>query len=310
MKKAKKKRTAARRTVAGPKATPTEKALGRVDLRIRELQQKREQLLSRAIREQDARASSAVKRAKKKDQKIWRILGEGDSWIRYTCGFGVMHHLDWILDDRAACVNIGASGATMERMMKLPARNQLDNHLRNGLEGKPWDALVFSGGGNDFAGDEFVNWLVPFSGQTNPAEAIDEMAFAALLARLASLYRELGAVVNRLSPGTLVFVGAYDFAYPDGRKVPFAGPWLRPGFKERGYPLGNLEFLTEVVRIMLARFANMVSSVAADTPNIRLVPTQGTLASIKDWDNELHPTKDGFIEITRAFIATLEAELP
>lgn len=299
------------RRAVGPTASPTEKALNQVSAEIRKLQQKREQLLSRAIREQDARARSAVKQAEKKEQKIWRILGEGDSWIRYTCGFGVMHHLAWMLDKRAACVNIGGSGATLQRMMKLPARRELDNHLRNGIDGKPWDALVFSGGGNDFAGDEFVNWLKPFADQTDPVDAIDDVAFTALLDHLASLYRELGALVNRLSPNTQVFVCAYDFAIPDGRKVPFAGPWLKPGFDNREYLPANLAFRTAVVKIMLTRFADMIDSVSATYPFIHLVPTQGTLSpAVTSWDNELHPTEDGFKAITRVLITSLEAVLP
>ena len=306
-----KKKTAVTRRVSGPTKSPTEKALGKVDLEIRKLERKRDQLLSRAIREQDARASSRVRQAEKKDQKVWRILGEGDSWIRYTCGFGLMHHLAWMLDERAACVNIGASGATLEHMMKLPARRQLDNHLRNGLDGKRWDALVFSGGGNDFAGDEFVNWLVPHAGQTNPADAINEAQFSALLNRLAVLYRELGALVSALSPTTLVFVCAYDFAIPDGRHVLFAGPWLQPGFDERGYLPVDLAFRTAVVKIMLTRFEAMIKAVAVDFPFIRLVPTQGTLPPIKgSWDNELHPTEEGFKAITRKVITELEAALP
>jgi len=299
------------RRADGPTATSTEKALKQVDLEVRKLQQKREKLLARAIREQDSRASSAVKQAEQKDQKIWRILGEGDSWIRYTCGFGVMHHLAWMLDKRAACVNIGASGASLQRMMKLPARRELDNHLRNGLDGKPWDALVFSGGGNDFAGEEFVNWLLPYGDQTNPADAIDEVAFTGLLDHLASLYRELGALMIRLSPNTRVFVCAYDFAIPDGRKVPFAGPWLKPGFDTRKYLPANLAFRTAVVKIMLARFADIISSVSAVYPFIHLVPTQGTLTPDKvGWDNELHPTYEGFKAITRVLISKLEAVLP
>ncbi len=299
------------RRADGPKVSPTEKALKQVDLEVRKLQQKREQLLSRAIREQDSRASSALKQSEKKDQRIWRILGEGDSWIRYTCGFGVMHHLAWMLDKRAACVNIGASGATLRHMMKLPARRQLDNHLRNGLDGKPWDALVFSGGGNDFAGEEFVNWLLPYDGQTNPEDAIDELAFTALLDHLASLYRELGALVSRLSPNTHVFVCAYDFAVPDGRKVPFAGPWLKPGFDTRKYLPANLAFRAAVVKIMLTRFAEMISSVSVVYPFMHLVPTQGTLSPDKNgWDNEVHPTYEGFKAITRVLIAKLEEVLP
>jgi len=299
------------RRADGPKVSPTEKALKQVDLEVRKLQQKREQLLSRAIREQDSRASSALKQSQKKDQRIWRILGEGDSWIRYTCGFGVMHHLAWMLDKRAACVNIGASGATLRHMMKLPARRQLDNHLRNGLDGKPWDALVFSGGGNDFAGEEFVNWLLPYGDQTNPADAIDELAFTALLDHLASLYGELGALVSRLSPNTHVFVCAYDFAVPDGRKVPFAGPWLKPGFDTRKYLPANLAFRAAVVKIMLTRFAEMISSVSVVYPFMHLVPTQGTLSPDKNgWDNEVHPTYEGFKAITRVLIAKLEEVLP
>ena len=115
-KKAAKSPARARRGTA-PKASSTEKALNRVELDIRKLQDKRDKLLTRAIREQEVRAHSTIKQAKKKAQPVWRILGEGDSWIRYTCGFGIMHHLAWMLDKRAACVNIGASGATMARMM-------------------------------------------------------------------------------------------------------------------------------------------------------------------------------------------------
>jgi len=115
----------------------------------------------------------------------------------------------------------------------------------------------------------------------------------------------------RLSPNTRVFVCAYDFAIPDGRKVPFAGPWLKPGFDTRKYLPANLAFRTAVVKIMLARFADIISSVSAVYPFIHLVPTQGTLTPDKvGWDNELHPTYEGFKAITRVLISKLEAVLP
>ena len=111
------------------------------------------------------------------------------------------------------------------------------------------------------------------------------------------------ALVSTLSPSTHVFVCAYDFAIPDGRHVPFAGPWLKPGFDSRGYLPVNLAFRTAVVRIMLTRFESMVSSVAADYPFIHVVPTQGTLPpGTSSWHNELHPTEEGFKAITRMLI--------
>ena len=67
-KKAKKaaKRPARARRGTAPKASSTEKALNRVELDIRKLQDKRDKLLTRAIREQEVRAHSTIKQAKKK----------------------------------------------------------------------------------------------------------------------------------------------------------------------------------------------------------------------------------------------------
>jgi hypothetical protein len=306
MAKAKKKSRTKTRSTPSPSAT--DKALRQVAVEQRRLQQQQTTLISRSIREQRRAGGALIRTATKAKKRVWRLLCEGDSWIRYDCGFGLFHYVEWLLGTRAACVNIGGSGATMAEMMKLPKRKELDTELRRGINGKPWDVLLFSGGGNDFA-DHFATWLLPYSGQTDPADAIAQPRFAALLNELATLYGKLAALVHNLSPRTLIFVNGYDFAIPNGTKVPFAGPWLKPAFDDRGYYPVDLKFRTEVVSIMLRQFAGMVQSVSVVYPSLRLVSTQGTLTP-SQWDNELHPSNSGFRKVANVFIARLEADVP
>jgi len=227
--------------------------------------------------------------------------------MKYDCGFGVMHYVDWILRHRAACVNIAGSGATMAGMMKLPARRELDAKLRQGFRNKPWDALLFSGGGNDFAGDRFAEWLLPYNGQTNPQDAIAQPRFTAMMNELRTLYGQLASLVHNLSPTTLLFINGYDFPIADGRHVRVAGPWLKPGFDTRGYPL-DVAFRSAVVAILLRQFAAMLQSVCTVFSFVRLVPTQGVLTT-REWANELHPTNPGFEKIAKVFVSQLESEL-
>lgn len=286
----------------------TAKALQKISVEQRRLDRQHEKLQTRSIREQRAAAASAIRSAKNGKKRILRILAEGDSWIKYDCGFGIMHYLSWALRGKAACVNIGGSGATMAGMMRLPARRQFEQQLREGIAGKPWDVLVFSGGGNDFAGERFNEWLLPFNGQTNPADAIAQPVFSAMLKGLGVLYGQLASHVATLSPDTVVLLNGYDFAIPNGKGVPFAGPWLAPGFDSRGYP-SDLTFRTAVMKLMLEQFAQMLRTVCALYPFVRLVATQGLLVK-SDWANELHPKNPGFEKVARVFRAQIEREFP
>ncbi len=284
----------------------SQQALAALRVRQHELDERKARLLRRVIREQRAAAVKKLRSHRLRGAPLLRVLGEGDSWMHYDCGFGVMHYVDAQLGAAAACVNIAGSGATMAGMMKLPARAELDEQLRIGLDDQPWDVLIFSGGGNDLAGDEFANWLLPNTGQTDPAAAVDEQQFGNLLNALADLYRELAELVKRLSPTTRVLLNGYDYAIPDGRGVPFAGPWLAPGFAARGYAKRSLAFRSAVVKLMLQRFASMLDSVSSQYPLMQLVATQGLLMR-RDWANELHPTNPGFAKVAAGFVAKLNA---
>ena len=269
-----------------------------------------EAALERVRREQLSKgeskmATAADKRTAAAVREPLRILAEGDSWFRYACGVGVITQLASKLSGKAIITNVASGGDTMQEMLTLPARAGLETRLRKGLEGRPWNAVLFSGGGNDFCGKKFHTWLLPFTGQTDPAAAIDRTTWEPKLNEMAGLFKELSALVATHVPGAPVHLNLYDFAIPNNKGAGPAGPWLAPGFKTRGYP-ANLAFRTAVVRLMLLEFAAMVATVAGSHSNLRLVATQGTLMA-NEWANELHPKNRGFGKIADLFAAAVRS---
>lgn len=88
-----------------------------------------------------------------------RILAEGDSWFEYplpiTHGDGVIFQLQKLLGYPIA--NMAHHGLEVEQMMGLSMRQEVISRLTDPRV--KFDALLFSGGGNDIAGGQFCIWL-------------------------------------------------------------------------------------------------------------------------------------------------------
>jgi hypothetical protein len=241
------------------------------------------------------------------------ILAEGDSWFRYDCGFSVIGDLsfDMTHTTRDAIANIAGSGATLEGMLDPKTRSEFDGYLSGGIAGKPFEVLLFSGGGNDVADPKlFASYLTRYVAGATPQACITQ-AFTDKMSQVQERYEFLVQHVGQLSPTTRILVNGYDFAVPDGRGVGnLAGPWMGPGFDYMGYPaVGNDRggaLRTRVVAEMLRRFAAVIQAVSEAHPILSLVQTQGTLTpSTTDWANELHPTNPAFRQITQKFLEAL-----
>lgn len=238
-------------------------------------------------------------------RKVLRILAQGDSWFRYQLGFGVVQQLCWKLRGDIRVRNIAVSGACFEDMMRGAAASQFEAALRTGLEGRPWDAVLFSGGGNDICGDRFRDWLLPYASQNDPEDAIDRIAWQRKLEDIEMLFSSLGRLTARHCPDATVLINLYDFAIPSGRGAGPAGPWLAPAFDARRYPR-DLDFRGAIVRFMLREFAEAIRAVAVLFPRLQPLPTQGVLRR-QDWGNELHPTFTGFGKLADIFADHLSA---
>jgi hypothetical protein len=173
-----------------------------------------------------------------------------------------------------------------------------------------FDALLFSGGGNDLVGDQFCIWLNDFKSGALPKDLINQPRLSAVLAVIEAGYRDLISITDKLSPQTKIFLHGYDFPKATGKKVCWVGPWLKPSLIFRGIRDEALQF--GVVKEMLTQFASMLRKMAAENQGqVFYVPTQETLQpTSKWWANEIHPTSEGFKKIAEIFKNTLKQRFP
>lgn len=246
-----------------------------------------------------------------------RILAEGDSWFEYPLpwpeGDGVIYQLQKLLGYSIA--NMAHHGLEVDQMMGLSKRQEIIFRLIN--TPVKYDALLFSGGGDDLVGDRFCIWLRDTPPPVPPVQMLDDNAVDAGLAILEAEYHELVDIRDQYSSQTVIFVNGYDFPPITGEGVCGDGPWLKPSldyaYKHLGVttPNSNDEYL--VVRELLQRFGKMLNRVATD-PKVKgfvVVPTQGTLTPTNsDWQNEIHPSSAGFTKIAQKFQAALASKFP
>ncbi len=238
-----------------------------------------------------------------------RILAEGDSWFDYPNfgGAGVIWQLEQKID--ALFLNLAKAGDEARYMLGVDERKVLADQLKAAVDrGRPFDALLFSGGGNDIVGNPLVLWLKTFQTGMSAKDVIDAPRFGAALGLVRAAFEDLIQIRDANSPNTVIFLNAYDHAIPDGSKICGFGPWLQPSLKARGVPE---PLRRAVVKEQLSQFAAMLATLADPARKIFLVPTQGTLAGHDNWwHNELHPNADGFRAIANKFRDALKAVFP
>src|ERR1700722_9223857 len=175
--------------------------------------------------------------------------------------------------------------------MSLPKQERMIEALQdpdNWLGGGQPDAILFSGGGDDIAGDQFCIYL----DYARPgATGLNAQRFQGVLDMVEASYLDLFEFRRRYAPGVPVFAHSYDFPVPNGVHPDCAGPWLKPSLDFCGWDVTQG---TAIVRQALISFKNMLAQLASDPANnFTLIDTQGQLVP-SDWANELHPFPDGF----------------
>ena len=237
-----------------------------------------------------------------------QVFAEGDSWFDYPVPFfggGVIPRLE----DRLGVpiLNLAKAGDEVRFMLGVEERRLLIEQFTNGCPaGGPWDAMLFSGGGNDIVDDPMALWIRDFNAALPPAALIHQGRLDAALALVRAGYEDLIGLRDRLSPQTHLFFHGYDFAIPDGRGICHLGPWLKPTFDlarlpDPGVGVRRHEDPPPAVRRDAAR--RWRSSHA----NVTFINGQGTLApQPSSWHNELHPSKAGFNAFATLFHRALK----
>jgi len=243
------------------------------------------------------------------------MLAHGDSWFDYPlAGNSVsLPHTDIIVQLESMgnvnpyILNMSQWGDATTDEMSLPKQQLMISALQdpsNWLSaGKP-NAILFSGGGNDVAGDQFCIFL---DYSTLSPNGLDVTRFQDALGMVEASYLDLFAFRDRYAPSVPILAHSYDFPIPNGAHPVCAGPWLKPSLDFCGY---NLTEGTAIVRQALTEFKNRLAALAAKPGNnFILVDTQGVLQAA-DWANELHPFTPGFQKLAGKFVDALRNKFP
>lgn len=239
------------------------------------------------------------------------LVAEGDSWFDYP-----LHDVLRLLEDEHGfeIESVAHRGDRVEDMAytgQLEAfARRLEKLLRRDVVPR---AILLSGGGNDIAGEEFAVLLDHAASPTAGVNALVlegvieqriKLAFVTIIGQITHICEKL---LGRRIP---ILIHGYDYPVPDGRGFLgglwfLPGPWLRPGFRQKGFD-GAQETLA-MTRALIDRFNEMLHGLAAlpRFDHVTHLDLRGTLPAgagyKKFWANELHPTERGFSMIAAKF---------
>lgn len=247
------------------------------------------------------------------------LVAEGDSWFDYP-GSDVLDYLEDVY--RYDVESLAKAGHRIEDMAY--AEGQLDDLARR-LEkllraGKAVRAILLSGGGNDVMGDEFGMFLEHIRSGLDPLNA--QVVDGVIQRRVRTAYLHILTRVTTVTESVIgsavpILVHGYSGPVPDGRGVLggfwfLPGPWMAPGFRDKGFEDDDLARRIAIVGRLMDAFNDMLIDVTGlpEFPHVHYVDLRGTLptaAGYKQWwANELHPTEAGFAEVTRRFAQVLQ----
>lgn len=247
------------------------------------------------------------------------LVAEGDSWFDYPF-HDVLKELEdghgWDVE------HVAHRGDAVESMAY--DGHQLDDFVRAiervARRGETPHAILLSGGGNDVAGEVFAMLV---NHRSSPVFGLNAAIVDGLLdTRIRVAYTTILQAVTTACETLLgsrvpILLHGYDHPVPDGRGFLggwgfLPGPWLEPGFREKGYE--DLGERIAIARDLIDRFYGMLNAVVADPAfaHVRVVDLRGQLSTelagnrYKDWwGNELHPTRPGFERVAGMFDAML-----
>jgi lysophospholipase L1-like esterase len=241
------------------------------------------------------------------------LMAEGDSWFDYPW----KDVLSCLEDEYGYDVeSVAHNGDHVEHMAY--DGGQLVQFLRR-LErlllrqNKIPKAVLLSGGGNDFAGREFGMIL---NHKLSPLSGLNSQVVDGVIERIFTAYGTILSEVTTLCNRTIgrnvpILIHGYDYPVPDGRGFlggwgPFPGPWLEPGFREKGFD--DLPERMSLARVLVDKINDMLQSIVGhpEFSHVIYINLRGTLRDDlsvyqEDWANELHPSSAGFSLVSNRF---------
>ena len=258
------------------------------------------------------------------------ILCEGDSWMDRSSLAQLS--LPWALSrsfrgrrgHRALFINLARFGDTLRGISETARDGLLSQWLDT--QGLPFgfDAMLLSGGGNDFidaalstGADAILNDVGgmdrPTADDCYDADRVADLVVKKLDPAFGRLYDVVRGSRQSSLPMLLnmysVPVPRHAPAYPGGKA------WLARAYDAKGIPPS---LWPEVTERLFIDVATTVKGWADGRTGVHLVPTDsvglvparaGSAGSSGDWLNEIHPNAPGWVKLARAWQRTLDTVL-
>lgn len=223
------------------------------------------------------------------------IIAEGDSWFDYLPGTDLIDCLRNIFNCNIEC--FAKAGDTLENMSygtdinrdytrDIPQFYRVLNRIRQ----KQPEVFLFSGGGNDIAGDEFISYLN--HKLSNPHNTFRSSYAQSVIDNVfKGCFDYIISEVNKVSPKTRIIAHGYGHTLPTGIGVGllrfnFAGPWLKPALVKKAIldPAEQNSIVTNIIDM----YNDMLAGLDKSHPNFTYVDLRPIINPTTDWANELH----------------------
>lgn len=251
------------------------------------------------------------------------ILAEGDSWFAYPAKSlvgkppNLIYRISNWSKGKANFYSMASNGDEAVDLVSGKQKHQLIDHMRwheKAKNRKPIDLLLFSGGGNDIVGsDDFERFIRPFQSGFKPRQCLRIRRLRRKIKQIGLAYQELLDIKDHYSPSTLVMTHTYDYPFASLQGASFLkGLISTKGWMKRFMDDVNIpdEMQTRVIRELMDMMAVESLKIAEARPGFIVVDTRGTLLGKSDWQNEIHPDKNGFKAIADRMYVEIEKHFP
>ena len=231
------------------------------------------------------------------------IVSEGDSWFDYLPGTDL---IDCLRNNHNYYIkNYAKAGDTLENMIYGTGIDNDFQRISPSIENviikigqlRP-KVFLFSGGGNDIAGEEFASYLNhKNSGLPSLRNDYIENMINTVFKKY---FEDLIAKVSSTSPGTNIITHGYGHTIPTGKGVKvlffnFSGPWLRPALAMKG--IFDATEQKAAVEKMINAYNEMLIGLDTSNTNFHHVDLRGHIDPYNDWSNELHLKNSAYARV-------------
>ena len=223
------------------------------------------------------------------------VVAEGDSWFDYPVGTDLIdclrrHHGYQITK------NYAKHGDTLENMIYGTGVNrsyrrttpQIDKILRRVEKLQP-QVFLFSGGGNDIAGNEFISFLN--HSESGFPSLKEDFARKTIRVVFSKYYDDLIGKVHAVSANTHIIAHGYGHTLPTGVGVDlfgfsFSGPWLKPALGAKRIDPDTQG--RQIITWLIDEYNAMLSELSERHDRFHHVDLRQHIDPERDWVNELH----------------------